>query len=81
MKKPKLTKKELADIEAKKKKAADIYRENQKREPGPITAVDVARVLGMPEEMIEDLFGEEKRNSEDNKTGTGPDDWDENEKK
>ena len=36
---------------------------------GPITNIDVAKLLGMPEVMIKELFGEEAGDSEVNLTG------------
>ena len=67
MKKPKLTKKELAAIEARKEKAKAEFMTKHKDGPGPITNIDVAKLLGMPEEMIEELFGKEG-SAEDDET-------------
>lgn len=59
----------MDETELNRKKALENMRKNQGKVPGPITKVDVARVVGMPEDMIIDLFGEEAANSEDNMTG------------
>ena len=55
--------------ESNSEKALKNLRKNQGSVPGPITNVDVARLLGMPEDMINELFGDEAGNSEDNMTG------------
>jgi hypothetical protein len=67
----KLTKKEVAAADAKKEQVAKIFKETQKNGPGHITSVDIARLLGMPEKEIADLFGEDKRSASSNKTGSG----------
>lgn len=65
MKKPKLTRKELADIEVRKEKAKAEYMAKHKDGPGPVTSIDVAKLLGMPDEMIEELFGKEEPEGDD----------------
>ena len=55
--------------ESNSEKALKNLRKNRGSVPGPITNVDVARLLGMPEDMINELFGDEAGNSEDNMTG------------
>lgn len=59
----------MDETELIRKKALENMRKNQGKVPGHITKVDVARVMGMPEDMIIDLLGEEAANSEDNMTG------------
>jgi len=70
--KKKPVKEEPSVIEARKEKAAETYKENQKQKgPGPVTSVDVARLMEMPEDMVRKLFGDESTKSVDNMTGTG----------
>ena len=66
MLKKEFTKEELAEIEARSKKAMADFAARQKENPQLITNQDVARIMGMDEDMIEDLFGEEE-----NDTGEG----------
>lgn len=67
MKKIRLTKKELAETEARQEKAKAEFIKKHKGNPGPVTNFDVARILGMPEDMIEELFGKEDRAGEGDK--------------
>lgn len=48
-------------------------KKDQENVSGPITNVYVARILGMPESMIEELFGKEAGNSENSMTGKSED--------
>jgi len=48
-------------------------KKDQENVSGPITNADVARILGMPESIIEELFGKEAGNSEDSMTGKSED--------
>ena len=65
MNKKELTKEELAEIEARSMKARSEFVAKHKENPQPITNQDVARILGMDEEMIADLFGEEGKETYD----------------
>ncbi len=70
MQKKEFTKEELAAIEARSKKAMADFAARQKENPQLITNKDVARIMGMDEDMIEDLFGEERnKNAEGNTEG------------
>ncbi len=60
MQKKEFTKEELAEIESRSKKAMADFAARQKENPQLITSKDVARIMGMDEDMIEDLFGEEE---------------------
>ena len=72
MKKKELTAEELAAIEARSMKARSEIVARQQKNQGPITNRDVARILGMDEEMIDDLFGEEGNVSDDSITDGDP---------
>lgn len=72
MNKKELTAEELAAIEARSMKARSEFVARHKENPGPITNHDVARIFGMDEEMIDDLFGEEGNESGDGITDGDP---------
>ena len=72
MKKMELTAEEFAAIEARSMKARSEFVSRHKENPGPITNRDVARILGMDEKMIDDLFGEEGNESDDDITNGDP---------
>ena len=72
MKKMELTAEEFAAIEARSMKARSEIVARQQKNQGPITNRDVARILGMDEEMIDDLFGEEGNESDDSITDGDP---------
>ena len=69
MQKKEFTKEELAEIEARSKKAMADFAARQKENPQLITSKDVARIMGMDEDMIEDLFGKENESGEENIDG------------
>ncbi len=72
MKKKELTAEELAAIEARSMKARSEFVARQQENPGPITNRDVAMILGMDEETIDDLFGEEGNEAGDSITDGDP---------
>ena len=65
MKKHELTNEELAETEARKEKAKVEYMKKHKDGPVPITNIDVAKILGMPDEMIKELFGKKRQEDDD----------------
>ncbi len=59
----------MEKTELNRGKALKKQKKNQGSVSGPITNIDVAKLLGMPEVMIKELFGEEAGDSEVNLTG------------
>lgn len=74
---PNVTKKlrvnNMDEKELNREKTLKNPKKDQENVSGPITNTDVARILGMPESMIEKLFGKEAGNSEDSMTGESED--------
>lgn len=52
--------------ELNREKTLKNPKKDQENVSGPITNTYVARILGMPESMIEELFGKEAGNSRNN---------------
>ena len=81
MKKIEFTKEEIAAIEARSARAKAEFSARQKSNPQPITSQDVARIMGMDEDMISELFGEADVESIDDNingdSGIVPDEEDE----